>query len=1236
MVAQLKKYYGLLKKVELKHWLIVLTVWGILGLWADWAGAKVFTTDNLIKNPGAENSTNDWVKSGDADTSFNVYRGVVDKDDNYLLRPHSGDALFCLKGYHIDNSLTCIVSQEIDISKYVDEAIDNKVKLTFSGWLTDNDDRDSTEIEIQEISFKSVSGNDYIWKNATITVAVATGTTKITVKMKASNNQGDNSDAFSGYFDDLSLTLTYERAVGELEVTTSTWDYSFGNIYLPKNATTKEYSQKKFSFKLKNTGDADSVTTWWLERNKDKANIVRWDKGSGELKSGESETVEVYIEPTATGNLEDAFWIHYDDVKWKYYFKVSANVYDTTKINYSWLGTGTNGKVNIGINNTQGFEVNKSAGPFNPDAIFGGYFWKKSAKLSSEEQKALTANDFDVTTSSIKSYAFSDLGEYTLYCAAKETIGSNQIVGDIIEIPVRVWKLPKVSDTPETTSSWYANSEKYIGIKNQPVYLKATGTTTNGDSSEKIEKFIWDFNNDWKNIEKEQTSDHSVSYIFNTANLNQRIRCKAVTNYGIQSEEQVFDLKIYEPVKVDTQGPYTGRPEKPVKLKCSFNNMSYPGATYQYQWEVYDGSYRSVSTNERGEAEYAWKKNGQYSIKVRVTVTTEEGMVITGEASSHVTIDAGKPTAMPGGPYKGGIFGGNFSPIQFEGNHPDFVEYADIGHIDTWIWSFKQGGSSDIWNPARAFTYAGEYFATLKVRSEYGKWSDPKEAHVEVIDGKIAGYVRAADLRTPVGSVTLSLTSSHVDGNVLRRIANHDPTLTATDTEIGVILRTETDNKGCFEFAHLPLGNYRIRASKGEGDGAHEFEKSIIVTDLTLDGPDQLAIDFVDITVFPVGGRVVYSMQKNGVDVLVEDVFVNAQLPGIPGFAQAEPSKKSLSATGVNYSMPLLAGKYLFLAQKAGHDIRIKEDTPNYNKNTQLVTIENARTNIDFIDHTTRKLTVFVVDSGGYKIASQSVTVSGDNGQAEGISDQADGKLEAILNPGKYTVYVKGALPEEKEVDLNYGDQAVQMIIPTKIDLSASAVGPMPKLVDGDFLEFLIKDCGIKLEEIDTIEGYMIYLPPPNSIGHTFTVKPTANGHPVGSFTLYIRDEVSMLTPDPPAEEKQMSDSNEYKYRMIAGLPKTTADDPPLAATKTVTFWVKKDGYLDSDKVTIEVTVLGDIDKGLMGDIVSLPSINYLVLHDPPGDGSYCYLDDSLTVRSFLWDVQLEIDRERKKVPVYP
>ncbi len=58
--------------------------------------------------------------------------------------------------------------------------------------------------------------------------------------------------------------------------------------------------------------------------------------------------------------------------------------------------------------------------------------------------------------------------------------------------------------------------------------------------------------------------------------------------------------------------------------------------------------------------------------------------------------------------------------------------------------------------------------------------------------------------------------------------------------------------------------------------------------------------------------------------------------------------------------------------------------------------------------------------------------------------------------------------------------------------------------------------------------------------------------------------------------------------------------------------------------------------------IVSIPNINYLVLHDPPGDGSYSFIDDSLTVKGIVSNMQIRprnthsvrgLDQD---IPVYP
>lgn len=615
-----------------------------------------------------------------------------------------------------------------------------------------------------------------------------------------------------------------------------------------------------------------------------------------------------------------------------------------------------------------------------------------------------------------KCHIFQTSGLYDVYCKSCEMTGGIEVHSDALSIPVRVWMRPTVDNTPPQSAinnglvSW--RDGKYCGIKGEPVYLMATGTKGSAEPEEEITKFLWDFDNNWNTVEVEQPAGERVSHIWDSSNLNGSIRCKAVTNYGVKSDEKVFDLKIYDVLKVDTQGPYTGKPNKAVDLDCSVNQTAYPGANFEYQWRVstettftlkgvaqekgtyvdetqatgtailknsatelsdtytlkndateetgyiqltpningkngqmeyaglhlgnnwavegefwsgggngadafyiyayanetplseydnkgqysinydeyqdeiqlmygtqtlatltqtnfdnsswrqfkvecnsgvfkiyldgqlkleYDDSanYATRTTNNlfgfgartggatnyhrvrnmkwscgtatdtdsNGKTQYTWTKDGEYRIEAEAIVTTAEGLVLIDIADTRATIQAGKPTAMPGGPYRGGIKGGNYSPIQFEGNHPDFVESSEVGKIVEWEWTLGNEQIGTIWNPTHHFEKAGQYEVSLKVKSEYGKWSYPQTADVKVIDGKIAGYVRAADLRTPVGSVTLTLTSSHVDKDVLAKIATEDSRLTTTG-DGG--LQTLTDNKGYYEFAHIPMDNYHI------------------------------------------------------------------------------------------------------------------------------------------------------------------------------------------------------------------------------------------------------------------------------------------------------------------------------------------------------------------------------------------------------------------------------------------
>ncbi|MCH8295305.1 hypothetical protein IH992_29830, partial [Candidatus Poribacteria bacterium] len=99
-----------------------------------------------------------------------------------------------------------------------------------------------------------------------------------------------------------------------------------------------------------------------------------------------------------------------------------------------------------------------------------------------------------------------------------------------------------------------------------------------------------------------------------------------------------------------------------------------------------------LTSSSNPDATYTWTTVGTteaetVNVELQVTVTTTEGISITGTNSTTVTLDAGTPTADAGGPYQGGIAGGNFSPIQLQGNLPGVVTDLDVGEIVDWDWA---------------------------------------------------------------------------------------------------------------------------------------------------------------------------------------------------------------------------------------------------------------------------------------------------------------------------------------------------------------------------------------------------------------------------------------------------------------------------------------------------------------------------------------------------------------------
>ena len=515
-------------------------------------------------------------------------------------------------------------------------------------------------------------------------------------------------------------------------------------------------------------------------------------------------------------------------------------------------------KVHAAVGIAKEFKVVATQGSTNVDIT--SYRWRCDGAI--EGTKTTTQPNYNLT--------FEQASDYTVEC---QVVDAKGVESDWVSISAHAWEPPTINDSPpidfRDDVSWDDNNKRYVGVVGKPVRFMADGQTGTSGQGENIAKFLWYLGGDWV----EQLPGDFISRTYNSFSTDDSIKCKAETNYKIQSNPQNFHLRIYDTLEVDSGGPYNARAGKEAELKGSAND-SYPGASIKYQWRVggdnpvgtrkndaatgdnadpgyirlrkesnqytcgqyeyndlpitdnwsvsgeflisdatggdaffiylwanatpestssngqyaiifndndgedeiqfydngdllktvavaiplddsewrpfrvafHEGEFKvyldyqlkmtqevsgyetrmnnnnlfgfgacasgadkfydirnmkwttgtPIYTDNSGIAQYEWANEGTYDLAFTTTVTTVEGLVLEDTEFTTVWVEAGIPMAMPGGPYRGGIAGGNFSPIQLEGNHPDFVESDDVGHITNWEWYIHDSGALEL------------------------------------------------------------------------------------------------------------------------------------------------------------------------------------------------------------------------------------------------------------------------------------------------------------------------------------------------------------------------------------------------------------------------------------------------------------------------------------------------------------------------------------------------------------
>jgi len=173
-------------------------------------------TDNLINNPGAENSTSSNLNGWENDDS--VFTALWNPSGS-----HSGNKHFSGGS----NNAESYAYQDIDVSSYASEIDAGNVTATYSGGIRSYIGSDEGILELyfydasmSKLAYHHSGWHSHVdWKRYAIEdKLLPTGTRTVRVRMRAKRDEGTNNDV---YFDDLCLTLKWTSCQGEAKFSES-------------------------------------------------------------------------------------------------------------------------------------------------------------------------------------------------------------------------------------------------------------------------------------------------------------------------------------------------------------------------------------------------------------------------------------------------------------------------------------------------------------------------------------------------------------------------------------------------------------------------------------------------------------------------------------------------------------------------------------------------------------------------------------------------------------------------------------------------------------------------------------------------------------------------------------------------------------------------------------------------------------------------------------------------------
>ena len=512
-----------------------------------------------------------------------------------------------------------------------------------------------------------------------------------------------------------------------------------------------------------------------------------------------------------------------------------------------------------------------------------------------------------------------------------------------------------------------------------------------------------------------------------------------------------------------------------------------------------------------------------------------------------------------------------------------------------WIDVHTLVSSNARWTPDddddNPFNVRGEYRVRRKATNSCGKtdYSNELEIDIRAIGdlGSITGFVKTTRAAAVAGVTVTAERTSGVEGGGYT---------TTTYT-------AQTDADGRYEITGLYYGSdadmaeYTVTPTYIVNGTVHEFAPQNRTTNISVGSKTKTQVNFTDETSLSISGTVFQSFDPDGAG------FIDCGMDTVTILVDGLPVDSTESDGTFNISVDA-PGEYDIIAQYKNHTFQL-DNAGNVN-NGKIVVQSNIE-NLDFRSTDTHIVSGKLTDGCGAPIGEGTIRFQDNNGcWTKDIVTINNGEFEAALPARGYKIFVN-AHPDDlvtqffskaQSIDLSERDTADYLLKYRAQPVVTLSGFPVDIGCSGEYeLVPEMKQLG---KYAYTLEIKELALDDDTDLNNT----PPPNTCPVDTGIIKMIDAIGDRgLVDIPFSNGMAFDT------IIAGGPNLIA---PHLKKIAITAMDTVSNTADSEDMVVDVLVTGSRSTASNFDLVT-PELPMMILRDPPGDGSYAFVEQEQT-----------------------